>query len=139
MTLNLAELIPAWQRVHALAPAAFSPLADENSYDQALETLEALMMEIGEDATHPLEDLARALVERIVAYEDRVYPLPDVPPARMLAHLMELRGVTQRALAEATGIDQGNISKLLSGKRSFSTEHLRVLSAYFKVDPSLFL
>ena len=139
MTLNLTELATVWEQLQTLAPAAFTPITDDGSYQQALETLEALMAEIGDSEHHRLEGLAATLTERLQVYEDDAFPMPGVLPVRMLAYLMELRGVSQKALEEATGLDQGNLSKLLSGKRDFNVEHIRVLSRYFKVDPSLFL
>ncbi|WP_420594821.1 helix-turn-helix domain-containing protein [Deinococcus sp.] len=92
-----------------------------------------------EDPAHPLGSLLTLMVERIQAYEDRVYPPAEVSPARMLAYLMALRGLSQNALASATGLDQGNVSKLLSGKREFNLKTVGTLSAYFKVDPGLFI
>ena len=139
MTLNLSELATVWEQLQALAPAAFLPITDDASYQQVLETLEALMTEIGDSEHHRLEGLAAALTERLQVYEDAAFPMPVVLPARMLAYLMELRGILQKALEEATGLDQGNLSKLLNGRRDFNVEHIRVLSRYFKVDPSVFL
>lgn len=144
MTLNLPELTHALEVVHAAAPQAFAPIHTEAEYEVALTTLEDLMEAIGPnlegtDAPHPLEPLAAALTERIAAYEEAVYPLPESTPAQALAYCMELRGLSQTALAGATGIDQGNLSKLLSGERPFNASHIRTLSQFFGVDAALFL
>lgn len=144
MTLNLPELTQALQVVQAAAPGAFVPLTTEAEYEAALATLEDLMHAIGPnlngtDAPHPLEPLAAALTERIAAYEETAYPLPTSTPTEALAYCMELRGLTQTALAQATGIDQGNLSKLLSGERQFNAAQIRTLSQFFGVDAELFL
>lgn len=134
-TLNLRELQPIWQQLQV----ALTPIQNDEQHEQALQLLEPIWKEVGEKAHHPLGSLLTLMVERIQAYEDERYPMLPNDPARMLAYLIELRGISQRELAEATGIDQGNISRLLSRKREFTPEQMRRLGAYFKVDPSLFL
>lgn len=147
MTLNLPELSHALAVVRSAVPQAFAPLQTEADYEAALATLEDLMDAIGpnlegQEAPHPLEPLAAALTERISAYEESIYTLYTLPqssPAEALAYCMELRGLTQTALAKATGIDQGNLSKLLSGERPFNAAQIRTLSQFFRVDAALFL
>lgn len=144
MTLNLPELSHALTVVHSAVPQAFAPIQTEVDYETALATLEDLMEAIGpnldgQDAPHPLEPLASALTERISAYEESAYPLSQSSPAEALAYCMELRGLTQTALAKATGIDQGNLSKLLSGERPLNASQIRTLSQFFRVDAALFL
>lgn len=144
MTLNLPELTQALDVIYGAVPQAFAPITSEADYEAALNALEDVMGAMGPnldglDVPHPLEPLAAALTERITAYENAVYPLPESTPAQALAYCMELRGLTQTALAQATGIDQGNLSKLLSGERQFNAAQIRALSQFFNVDAELFL
>lgn len=144
MTLNLPELTQALDVVYSAVPQTFAPITSEADYEAALSALEDVMEAMGPnldgpDAPHPLEPLAAALTERITAYENDVYPLPESTPAQALAYCMELRGLTQTVLAQATGLDQGNLSKLLSGERQFNATQIRILSRFFGVDVELFL
>lgn len=47
-----------------------------------------------------------------------------------LRKAIEESGETQTALAAATGINQGNLSKFLSGERGLSLEHFAKLCQY---------
>lgn len=139
MTLNISEVTAAWQHLNMVAHDAIAPLRDEASYQRALSALDVLLKEVGEDEQHPLGDLAEGLMHRVMAYEAEHHPIPPAAPDMELRLLMNERSVTQVALAKATGIPQGNISKLASGKRAFTADHARKLGAYFKVNPGVFL
>lgn len=139
MTLNIPELTAAWTRLDALAPGALAPITSEEAYSRALETLEALLAEVGEDAAHPLGALLRGLIERVTAYQDVAGHVPPAAPDLELRLLMRERGLTQVELARETGIDQAQISRLASGKRAFTVEHILALSRAFGVSPSVFL
>lgn len=139
MTLNIPQLTEAWAQVDALAHAAVAPIEDDISLKAATEHLEAILSEIGETPGHPLDSLARTLIQRITAYEAQHYPIPDVDGHHMLAYLLEQKPATQKEVAVATGIPQSTISDLMNRKRQFTADHIRRLSAFFKVNPSLFL
>ena len=101
----------------------------------ALETLEALWEAKFERPE--LGTLLALLSERIAAYEAQT--MPTVSGARALAFLMRQHGLTQSALAQATGIDQTNLSRILSGERDLTTGQIRTLARHFGVSGSLFL
>ena len=42
-------------------------------------------------------------------------------------------GESQLSISEATGINQGNLSKFLNGERGLSLDNFAVLCAYFKL------
>lgn len=139
MTLNITELTQTWQRLHSLAPDAISPITDEDSYDRALAVLSELLQQVGEEPEHPLSDLVEGLVGRVTAYQNAAEHVPPASPEMELRLLMKEKGLTQQALAAATGLHQAQISKLASGKRTFSAEHARRLGTYFGVNPAAFL
>ena len=56
-----------------------------------------------------------------------------------LKHLPEENGMSASDLARLLGIHPSMGSKILRGERSLTVEHLRVLSARFKVNPQLFI
>ena len=139
MTLNLTQLTQAWQQVDALAHAAIAPIDTDAQLAEATAALEAILDEIGEGEGHPLDSLARSLIERITAYEAQHFPIPDVDGPHMLSYLIEQKPVTQKELSAATGIPQSTISDVLRRKRGITAEHARRFGAFFGVDAGLFL
>jgi HTH-type transcriptional regulator/antitoxin HigA len=81
-------------------------------------------------------DVLSDVVEK---YEERRYPLHESTAAEMLAFLIEQRNVTQKDVAEATGIPISTISELISGKRAFTLNHVKRLIGYFHVSPAVFV
>jgi len=136
---NFSELSSTFQHLQGLAPEAFTPIGSEADLIRATAFLQTLDREIEDVADHPLLPLAETLMQRIMAYEAEHFPIPPAAADMELRLLMKERGVTQQGLAEATGIDQAQISKLASGKRAFSAEHARRLGAFFGVNPGSFL
>lgn len=139
MTLNIPELTVTWKRLDAVAHDAIVPITDEAAYERALLVLEDLLAEVGEDGAHPLGDLVRGLVERVTTYQRVAGHVPRPSPAMELRLLMQERGLTQQQLARDSGIEQGQISRLLSGKRPFTLGHIRRISAALGVQPEVFL
>ncbi len=110
---------------------------DDRSHRRALRTVELLMKKPRlTKAEGKLLDLLAKLVDD---YEEIIYPTPDVPPNRMLKHLIEAKQTTQAELSRLTGVPRSTISEVLKGKRSISVENAYRLAEYFHVDPSLFL
>ena len=114
------------------------PIQSEKELDQATEIIHRLIdrgfdnLTAGEDA---YLDVLSDLVEK---YEIEHHPIEDVSESALLAHLIESKGVTQRAVAEATGIKESAISDLLAGRRRFNRGHIEKLAAYFHVSPATF-
>jgi transcriptional regulator with XRE-family HTH domain len=57
----------------------------------------------------------------------------------LLEHLLEAKGVTQAAVARATGIAESRLSEVLRGKRELTRAQITKLAAYFYVGPAVFL
>lgn len=51
----------------------------------------------------------------------------------VIERLRNKEGITKKELAERTGIDPGNLNRIISGKQGATFERLSVLSAYFDV------
>lgn len=112
-------------------------ISDDRSHQRALRTVESLMKKGSlTKAEGKLLDLLAKLVDD---YEEKIYPTPEVPPARILKHLIEAKCTTQAELARQTGVSRSTISEALKGKRSISVENAFRLAEYFHVEPSLFL
>lgn len=85
------------------------------------------------------ESYLAALSEMVIAYEKEYVHFPNVSDAAMLAHLMDARGVTQSAVAHATGLQKSMLSELLSGKRQLSRKSMQKFAKYFGVSAAVFL
>ena len=57
----------------------------------------------------------------------------------MLAHLMEVRGLTKAKVAKATGIAPQTIAKLLNDSEQLGKTSRAKLARFFHVSPELFL
>jgi HTH-type transcriptional regulator/antitoxin HigA len=83
------------------------------------------------------EELADLLTLLIEDFEDKHYSLPKASPVEVLSLLMEQHGLRQKDLLDVFGT-RSVVSEVLSGKRELSKEHIRRLSARFKVSPEVF-
>ncbi|CAM3953920.1 helix-turn-helix domain-containing protein [Deinococcus frigens] len=136
---NASTVLSAWANLPPEVRVLAAPIQTEQQYDEALAAFEAVWNEVGGQADHPLGSLFELLRDRLMAYEERSFPVPPSPPHRLLAFLMEERSMTQTELAGVLGITQGNVSRLLSGKTALSLEAVRKLAAHFHVRPDVFL
>ena len=62
-----------------------------------------------------------------------------VTPGQMLKTLRELQGLSQKELAEKTGMTQSNISALETDARQIGRERALVLAKALKVHPAVIL
>jgi HTH-type transcriptional regulator/antitoxin HigA len=69
-------------------------------------------------------------------YEDRI-ELPSLPPHKVVAFLMERRGLKQVDLLPVFG-SRGIASDVLAGKREISKAHIRKLAEFFHLSPAAF-
>jgi HTH-type transcriptional regulator / antitoxin HigA len=136
---TVVEVLNLWKKVDEVAHDYLVPIETKAQYKAALTLLEFLWEKVGEDVTSPYGSLFTLLTERIATYEARHVPFDDATPARVLEYLIEQRGVTQQEVADATGIQQSNLNQLIKGKRKLTTEHIKRLARYFKVEPSVLL
>lgn len=136
---NPETLFRNWKKVDDVAHDYLMPIESQKQYKAALKLLESLWDKIGEDTTSPYGSLFTLLSERIAAYEARQIPLDNIQPAKVLAYLVEARGVTQQEVADATGIQQSNLNQLMKGKRQLTTQHIKRLADYFRVEATVFL
>jgi len=135
MTIVAQPLAQAWGTLQALIPVF--PIRDERQYDQALDTLNDLIDAVNDDESHPLYDLLDTLGVLIHSYEERYYPTPEVTGIDVLKFLMDEHNLETSDLPEL-----GNariVSELLTGERSLSVEHIRILSQRFGLAPATFI
>lgn len=70
-------------------------------------------------------------------YELREHPLPQVQPAKMLAYLIQQRGIRSPDLADI--LPKSRLSEILNGKCDISKTQAKQLADFFQVPVDLFL
>lgn len=81
-------------------------------------------------------DLIGGLIE---AYEEEHFPMPDVPPDRMLAHLLEARKMSQAQFAREIGMSRQLVTDILKARRSITAEHAAAFAKFFGVGVAVFI
>jgi len=112
-------------------------IRNEREYDLAVERMNQLLDEIGDNGAHPLYGLLDTLGTLIHAYEEEHDPMPECSGADMLSYLMEENGLKQSDLSEIGS--QGVVSEILNGKRELNVRQMRELAKRFHVSPAVFL
>lgn len=82
--------------------------------------------------------LAELLIKLVEDYDHLHHPAPDIPPHKMVAYLMEQRGLKQVDLIPLIG-SSAQVSDLVTGKRSISKTQAKKLAAFFRVSTDLFI
>ena len=65
--------------------------------------------------------------------------MPDVPPDRMLRHILEYSGTEQSDLVEIWQSTSDVVAEIVAGKRPMTPAQAEVLAQRFHLSPSLFL
>jgi HTH-type transcriptional regulator/antitoxin HigA len=112
------------------------PIGSEPQYRRVIRQIDELMRM--RNRTRAQEDLLELLSALVGHYEERRFPAPDVSPGEVLAHLIEVRGVSRAGVARATGIPRQTITNIVTGARGVSAANRSKLAAYFHVSPHVF-
>ena len=70
-------------------------------------------------------------------YENRAHPLPQAKPHKMLAYLLEEKGMKPSDVWPV--LPKSRVSEILSGKRGISKAQAKRLAELFRVPVELFL
>ena len=132
-------LTKAWNQLENTLGARLKPIRNEAEYDQMLQVMQTLTDAGAHQQGHELQGLLTLVGDLMMEWEARQNYVPELLPNEMLDVLMEEQGLTQQALAEATGISQGIVSRLLHGEREMRLEHIRRFAEFFKVSPAIFV
>ena len=124
-------------QVHWRVVSSLFSIRNEKEYDLAIERLNALIDEVGDNAEHPLYELLDTLGAVIHTYEEKHYPIPECSGIEMLQFLMEAHQLEPSDLPEIGMSDA--VLELLSGKRELTVKHLQALAARFHVSPTVFV
>ncbi len=138
-----AALKTAFQEFAGIAAPVLN-IQDETHYVSALALIEELMTESEDSVDDPLgpmiDILARAISDyesrdpEIVAFEKEAREIPaDIA---MLSVLMDQYGLGVADFPEIG--DKSLISRILSGSRNLTKQHIEKLSRRFDVEPGMF-
>ncbi len=114
-------------------------IENEQQYQETLSFMAEIWDEVADNPNSPYGSLLKILSDNLNDYENAQQPIPDATPQQVLNYLMEENRVTQTEIEEVTGIYQSNLSQILKGKRKLTTEQVKLLAGYFKVNPVVFL
>jgi antitoxin component HigA of HigAB toxin-antitoxin module len=115
---------------------ALVPLRDDKHLKQAHEMIEELL---SRRLSRQEGSYLDVLTDLVADYEDRRYSFPRLAPTELVRHLLESNELTQAELARGTGLSRPIVSQLLSGSRKMTLHHVKALSAFFHVSPSVLL
>ncbi len=133
LNAELKKAAEAWPDVSKM----LSVPHNRQQYDKAVETLNRLMDEVGENENHPLASLMETLALGIETYEKEHFAEPMANPVKALKFLMQEHGLKQSDLPDVAS--QGVISDILRGRRLLTLRQIRALSKKFHVSPAVFV
>ncbi|HSW93363.1 MAG TPA: helix-turn-helix domain-containing protein [Gammaproteobacteria bacterium] len=119
-----------------------SPYTHVPRNDAEYEKLSGFLEELMDASRHAKKDdhvtsLLKLVAKNIEEYEAHRFPTESASPLQVLEFLMEEHGLLQSDLPEIGG--QSLVSKILSGERQLTVEHIQKLSKRFGVSPSVFI
>lgn len=132
-TASLKQTIEYWNH---LFPYAHVP-RNEKEYERLLHFVDELMQFSRHKKDERITSLLELVAQNIEEYESKRYQTKHPTPIEMLEFLMEQHGLEQDDLPEVGS--QSLVSKILSGERKLTVEHIKKLSARFHVSPSVFI
>lgn len=113
------------------------PIRDEADLENATEAIDALAgFELTDDQADYL-DLLSDLVEKYER-EHRPFKVRKLTPAEVVHSLMTEHRMTAARLGELLG-DRSLASKVLSGQRELSKQHIRTLAEHFRISADLLI
>jgi HTH-type transcriptional regulator/antitoxin HigA len=132
---EMREIMQEYRRLRALVP--LGNLRTKKEYERAVEMLDAILDEIGENEKDPMAELADAIGVFVERYEIEHAALSAGKPSDVLKFLMGEHGLRQTDLPE---IDtQGVVSEVLAGKRELNTRQIRKLAKRFGISAAVFV
>lgn len=117
-----------------MTPFPVRVIHDDDQLAAAMAAYEAFFDDEPKPGT-PEGDRFELLGLVIAAYEERRWPIAAADPLEVIRLAMEGRGYTQADLATLLG-SRSRASEILSGRRGLSVEHIRTISAAWRIPAS---
>lgn len=134
-TPTLDTLAHAWEVWRSVV--GVTKIETPEEYDRAINLINAIIDEIGQDETHPLAEVLDYLGNLVKAYEDVHVVIPPAPPEEVLRFLMDEHHLAQADLADC--VPPNHLSEILAGKRTISKAAAKKLARRFHVHAEAFL
>lgn len=115
---------------------ALTIIKDEKQYYAYCDELEKLAE--NENNSEAIDDRIEHLLLLIEAYDKKNNIVPELNPVEYLKLLMSIKGVKNKDLEKALGINKTTLSHILNYRRGFSKNSIRLLANYFKVSQDAF-
>ena len=132
MNALLNEAQEHWQAIGPLLT-----IRSEQDYAAAIERLDTLLREVGDDERHPLYGLLDTLGTLVHAYEEEHVPIPEASGPEVLEYLMEEHGLGPEDLPELGGAKA--VRAILAQERELHLDEIRALAERFRVSPAVFV
>lgn len=140
--------MPATRNANKKLPRGFADLVavmppqalmDDVHYENTVEMIDRLMA--AGTLTKGQHLYLETLVQLVQAYEAKHHAIDtaDLTGLTILRQLLAENDMSAADLGHLLGVHPSMGSKILKGERSLTVEHLRTLSARFKVRPDLFM
>lgn len=110
---------------------------NESEHAKLLVFVETLMKLSRQKKDKRITSLLQLVAKNIEEYETHRYPSTPLSPIEMLEFLIEEHHLGQGDLPEIGS--QSLVSKILSGERQLTVEHIQQLSRRFGISPSVFI
>jgi HTH-type transcriptional regulator / antitoxin HigA len=122
------------------AIVAARALTSESARDKAADMIDRLMAAGRLNAEQ--HSYLETLVQLVEAYESKINaiaPSAKANSASVLRHLLAAHGMTAADLGRVLGTHPSLGSKILTGARALTVEHIRALATRFHVGPEVFI
>ena len=115
----------------------YARVRNDEEYQKLLNLVDELMEVSRRKKDERVTSLLKFVAQNIEAYEKHHYPTKPLSPIEMLKFFMEEHKLGQSDLPEIGS--QPLVSKILSGERELTVEHIRSLAKRFGVSPTVFI
>jgi len=114
------------------------PIHDDHELDNATEVIDIIA---GYDLNRDQEDYLEALSTLVEEYESEHYPIPESRASgiEILGYLLEENKMNASDLSRLLNSHRTLGSRILSGERKLTADHIKILCDRFKVSADLFL
>jgi antitoxin component HigA of HigAB toxin-antitoxin module len=113
-------------------------IASEAALARAIKRIDQLL-DHGDSLSKADENELECLSDLVRAYEQKHFPVPAVGNREILSYLLEMKGITLRQLAAATGISYQSWLKIRDGTEEMGAQAMEKTARYFRVNPTVFL
>jgi len=120
--------------VRTMPPQA---IVDDAHYENTTEMIDRLMA--SGKLTQGQESYLETLVQLVQAYEASHHAIDARKGIATLKHLLDENGMSASDLARLLGVHASMGSKILKRERALTVDHLKLLSARFKVRAETFM